>query len=149
MKQTILNLFNNSSLLDKDCLKDGIKHIQHSILVDRKDIKWIDAAYIGTDGKLYFTITDNNGETKSVLYECMNISDVYYWYNTLALKFNIQTTAASKAEKFIVIKTIGKYGNFVVREFDDEESAKSFVSLMRESEQYDFVRYRITKVLNY
>lgn len=149
MKQAILNLFNNSSLLDKDCLKDGIKHIQHSILVDRKDIKWIDAAYIGTDGKLYFTITDNNGETKSVLYECMNISDVYYWYNTLALKFNIQTTAASKAEKFIVIKTIGKYGNFIVREFDDEESAKSFVSLMRESEQYDFVRYRITKVLNY
>ena len=63
MKQTILNLFNNSSLLDKDCLKDGIKHIQHSILVDRKDIKWIDAAYIGTDGELYFTITDNNGET--------------------------------------------------------------------------------------
>lgn len=55
----------------------------------------------------------------------------------------------SKAEKFIIIKTIGKYDNFVVREFDDEESAKLFVSLLRESEQYDFVRYRITKVINY
>lgn len=53
------------------------------------------------------------------------------------------------AEKFIVIKTIGKYGNYVVREFDDEESAKLFVSLLRESEQYDFVRYHITKVINY
>lgn len=55
----------------------------------------------------------------------------------------------NKAEKFIIIKTIGKHDNFVVREFDDEESAKLFVSLMRESEQYDFVRYRITKVINY
>ena len=55
----------------------------------------------------------------------------------------------NRAEKFIIIKTIGKHDNFVVREFDDEESAKLFVSLMRESEQYDFVRYRITKVINY
>lgn len=55
----------------------------------------------------------------------------------------------SRAEKFIIIKTIGKYGNYVVREFDDEESAKLFVSLLRESEQYDFVRYHITKVINY
>ena len=149
MKQAILNLFNNSSLLDKDCLKDGIKHIQHSILVDRKDIKWIDAAYIGTDGKLYFMITDKGGEIKSVQYECMNISDVYNWYHSLALKFNIQTTAVSRAEKFIVIKRIGKYGNFVVQEFDDEESAKSFVSLMRKSEQHDFIHYYITQVLNY
>lgn len=53
------------------------------------------------------------------------------------------------AEKFIIIKTIGKYDNYVVREFDDEESAKLFVSLLRESEQYDFVRYHITKVINY
>lgn len=55
----------------------------------------------------------------------------------------------SRAEKFIIIKTIGKHDNFVEREFDDEESAKLFVSLLRESEQYDFVRYRITKVINY
>ena len=55
----------------------------------------------------------------------------------------------TRAEKFIIVKTIGKHDNFVVREFDDEESAKLFVSLMRESEQYDFVRYRITKVINY
>lgn len=55
----------------------------------------------------------------------------------------------NRAEKFIIIKTIGNYGSHVVREFDDEESAKLFVSLMRESEQYDFVRYRITKVINY
>ena len=55
----------------------------------------------------------------------------------------------NKAEKFIIIKTVGNYGSHVVREFDDEESAKLFVSLMRESEQYDFVRYRITKVINY
>ena len=55
----------------------------------------------------------------------------------------------TRAEKFIIIKTIGKHDNFVEREFDDEESAKLFVSLMRESEQYDFVRYRITKVINY
>lgn len=53
------------------------------------------------------------------------------------------------AEKFIIIKTIGKHDNYVVREFDDEESAKLFVSLLRESEQYDFVRYHITKVINY
>lgn len=55
----------------------------------------------------------------------------------------------NKAEKFIIIKTIGKHDNFVVREFDDEESAKLFVSLLRESEQCDFIRYRITKVINY
>lgn len=55
----------------------------------------------------------------------------------------------NKAEKFIIIKTIGEHDNYVVREFDDEKSAKLFVSLMRESEQYDFVRYRITKVINY
>ena len=55
----------------------------------------------------------------------------------------------SRAEKFIIIKTIGKHDNYVVREFDDEESAKSFVSLLRESEQYDFVCYHITKVINY
>ena len=55
----------------------------------------------------------------------------------------------NKAEKFIIIKTIGKHDNYVVREFDDEESAKLFVFLMRESEQYDFVCYRITKVINY
>jgi len=55
----------------------------------------------------------------------------------------------TRAEKFIIIKTIGKHDNFVVREFDDEESAKLFVSLLRESEQYDFVRYHITKVINY
>lgn len=53
------------------------------------------------------------------------------------------------AEKFIVIKTVGKYDNFVVRELNDEESAKLFVSLLRESEQCDFIRYRITKVINY
>ena len=47
------------------------------------------------------------------------------------------------------IKTIGKHDNYVVREFDDEESAKLFVSLLRESEQRDFIRYRITKVINY
>lgn len=55
----------------------------------------------------------------------------------------------TRAEKFIIIKTIGKYDSYVVREFDDEESAKSFVSLLRESERYDFVRYHITKVINY
>ena len=33
----------------------------------------------------------------------------------------------SRAEKFIIIKTIGKHDNFIIREFDDEESAKSFV----------------------
>lgn len=55
----------------------------------------------------------------------------------------------SRAEKFIIIKAIGEHGDYVVREFDDEESAKLFVSLLRESEQYDFVRYRITKVINY
>ena len=55
----------------------------------------------------------------------------------------------TRAEKFIIIKTIGKHDNFVVREFDDEESAKLFVSLLRESEQYDFVRSHITKVINY
>lgn len=55
----------------------------------------------------------------------------------------------NKAEKFIIIKTVGKYDNFVEREFDDEESAKLFVSLLRESEQRDFIRYRITKVINY
>ena len=55
----------------------------------------------------------------------------------------------NRAEKFIVIKTIGKHNDFVDREFDDEESAKSYVSLMRKSEQYDFVRYRITKVINF
>ena len=55
----------------------------------------------------------------------------------------------TRAEKFIIIKTIGKHDIYVVREFDDEESAKLFVSLLRESEQYDFVRYRITKVINY
>ena len=55
----------------------------------------------------------------------------------------------NRAEKYIIIKTIGKHDNYVVREFDDEESAKLFVSLMRESEQYDFVRYHITKVINY
>ena len=55
----------------------------------------------------------------------------------------------SRAEKFIIIKTIGKHDNFVIREFDDEESAKLFASLMRESEQHGFVRYRITKVINY
>jgi hypothetical protein len=55
----------------------------------------------------------------------------------------------NRAEKFIIIKTVGKHDNFVVREFDDEESAKLFISLLRESEQYDFVRYRITKVINF
>lgn len=55
----------------------------------------------------------------------------------------------NRAEKFIIIKTVGKYDNFVVRELDDEESAKLFVSLLRESEQRDFIRYRITKVINY
>lgn len=59
------------------------------------------------------------------------------------------TKYVTRAEKFIIIKTIGKHDNFVVREFDDEESAKLFVSLLRESEQYDFVRYHITKVINY
>ena len=55
----------------------------------------------------------------------------------------------NRAEKFIIIKTIGEHDNYVVREFDDKELAKLFVFLMRESEQYDFVRYRITKVINY
>ena len=59
------------------------------------------------------------------------------------------TEYMNRAEKFIIIKTIGKHDNYVVREFDDEESAKLFVSLLRESEQYDFVRYRITKVINF
>ena len=59
------------------------------------------------------------------------------------------TEYVNRAEKFIVIKTVGKYDNFVVRELDDEESAKLFVSLLRESEQRDFIRYRITKVINY
>lgn len=149
MKQAILNLFNNSSLLDKDCLKDGIKHIQHSILVDRKDIKWIDAAYIGTNGKLCFMITDKSGKIKPVQYEYMNISDIHNWYNSLILKLNTQTTAANRAEKFIVIKRIGKNDLFIEREFDDEKSAKVFVSLMRKSEQRDFIHYYITQVLNY
>lgn len=149
MKQTILNLFNSDTLLDKDCLKDGVKHIQHSILIDRKDIMWIDAAYIGTDGELYFMITDKGGEIKSVQYECMNISDIHNWYCSLTLKLNTQTTAANKAEKFIIIKRIGKNDLFIEREFDDEKLAKMFVSLMRKSEQRDFIHYYITQVLNY
>ena len=149
MKQAILNLFNNSSLLDKDCLKDGIKHIQHSILIDRKDIKWIDAAYIGTDSELYFMITDKSGEIKSVRYECMDISDIHNWYCSLTLKLNTQTTAANRAEKFIVIKRIGKYGLFIEREFDDEQDAKDFVTALRKSEQRNFIHYYITQVLNY
>lgn len=63
--------------------------------------------------------------------------------------YNFKEYVVNRAEKFIIIKTIGEHDNYVVREFDDEESAKLFVSLMRESEQYDFVRYRITKVINY
>lgn len=145
MKQTILNLFNNSSLLDKDSLKnDGVKHIQHSVLLNRNNIKWIDAAYIGTDDGLYFMIIDSNDEIKSVQYENMNASDINEWYCNLMSKLNIQT-----GEKFIIIKTIGKHNSFVEREFDDEESAKLFVSLLRESEQHDFIRYHITKVINY
>ena len=63
--------------------------------------------------------------------------------------YNFKEYVVNRAEKFIIIKTIGEHDNYVVREFDDEESAKLFVSLMRESEQYDFVRYRITKVITY
>ena len=63
--------------------------------------------------------------------------------------YNFKEYVVNRAEKFIIIKTIGKHDNYVVREFDDEESAKLFVSLLRESEQYDFVRYHITKVINY
>lgn len=55
----------------------------------------------------------------------------------------------NKAEKFIIIKTIGEHDNFVIREFNGEESAKAFVSLMRESEQYNSIHYRIAKVINY
>ena len=69
--------------------------------------------------------------------------------DVVAWDFTEYINRAERAEKFIIIKTIGNYGSHVVREFDDEESAKLFVSLMRESEQHDFVRYRITKVVNY
>ena len=59
----------------------------------------------------------------------------------------------NRAETFIIIKTIGKitdkHESFIVRELNDEELAKSFVSLMRESEQYDFIHYYIAKVINY
>lgn len=55
----------------------------------------------------------------------------------------------NRAEKFIVIKRIGKNDLFIEREFDDEKSAKMFVSLMRKSEQRDFIHYYITQVLNY
>ena len=54
----------------------------------------------------------------------------------------------NRAEKFIIIKTIDKHGSYVVREFDDEESAKLFVSLLCESGQRDFIRYHIIKVIN-
>ena len=59
------------------------------------------------------------------------------------------TEYVNRAEKFIIIKTIGKHDNYVVREFDDEESAKLFVSLLCESGQRDFIRYHIIKVINY
>lgn len=51
--------------------------------------------------------------------------------------------------KFIIIKTIGKYNNFVVREFNNENEAKKFVDLLRKSEQLDFVKYSISQVINY
>lgn len=151
MKQTILNLFNNNALLDKDCLKDGVKHIQYSILVDRKDIMWIDAAYIGTDGELYFMITDKDDEIKSVQYECMNISDIDNWYHSLTSKLNIQNMAANKnfTEKFIITKRIGDNDLFIEREFDDEQDAKDFVDLLRKSESTKYITYTVSQVLNY
>ena len=80
MKQKILQLFNITALLDKECLKSGQKHIQHSVKLSTDEIEWIDAAYIGTDGMLYFFITDRKENIKSKLFEDMNISDIKEWY---------------------------------------------------------------------
>lgn len=55
----------------------------------------------------------------------------------------------NKAEKFTVIKHVGKNNTFTVREFDNEEDAKKFVDLLRKSEQFDFIKYSITQTLNY
>ena len=68
--------------------------------------------------------------------------------DVVAWDFTEYINRAERAEKFIIIKTIGKHDNYVVREFDDEESAKLFVSFLRETEQRDFIRYLI-KVINY
>lgn len=86
MKQKILQLFNNSALLDKECLKSGQKHIQHSVRLSTDKIEWIDAAYIGTDGKLYFFITDHEENIKSKLFEDLSLSDVEKWYYNVLLK---------------------------------------------------------------
>ena len=53
------------------------------------------------------------------------------------------------AEKFVILKKIGQFGTSMIREFDDETSAKKFVQLMRESEEHDFIEYTIAKVINY
>ena len=53
------------------------------------------------------------------------------------------------AEKFVILKKTGQFGTTMIREFDDETSAKSFVKLMRESEEHDFIEYTIAKVMNY
>ena len=84
MKQKILQLFNNSALLDKECLKSGQKHIQHSVRLSSGEIEWIDAAYIGIDGGLYFFITDHEENIKSKPFEDLSLSDVEKWYYSIA-----------------------------------------------------------------
>ena len=52
-------------------------------------------------------------------------------------------------KEYVVIKDIGKTSSNVIRSFDDEESAKLFVSLLRESEEHSFIKYRLAKVIKY
>lgn len=103
------------------------------------DNKRLDELMLKKYPHIVYTAEQSNEFLKNYEYDLAD-EDVVAWDFTEYI---------NRAEKFIIIKTIGKHDNYVVREFDDEESAKLFVFLMRESEQHDFIRYRITKVINY
>lgn len=50
-------------------------------------------------------------------------------------------------KKYAVLKKIGDYSAVVIREFDNLNSAKQFVTLMYESETKDFIQYSIAKMI--
>lgn len=52
-------------------------------------------------------------------------------------------------KQFIVLKTISNFGTSVTREFDNLDDAKKFTTLLRESEEHEFITYTIAQVVNF
>ena len=75
-----------STYLDEDCLEKGIRHIQLSESVinpSGNPYYYLDAVFIGSDNRLYFFVSDNDGQIAEKNISEIRPRDLVTMYNKI------------------------------------------------------------------